>query len=75
MYELSSLFQTLQWDSNLHSLRYFVAAAEKELTAVEQRLQDVYMILIDLKPSCILVNFPSTYFHIGHIMWREGSIM
>jgi hypothetical protein len=42
-YELSSLFQTLQGESIVKSLRCLIAETEIELTLLEQRLQDMYV--------------------------------
>ena len=46
-YELSNLVQILQGDSNLNSPRCLTAEVEKELTLVEQRLQEANAVRID----------------------------
>ena len=45
-YELSNLFQTLQGNSNLNSPRCLTSEAEEELTCVEQRLKEAYVVQI-----------------------------
>ena len=69
-YELSNFFQTLQRNSNFNSPRYLTSEVEKELTDVEQRLQDAYVDQIYAKSDCILVMLTSTH-STGLIMQRE----
>lgn len=52
-----------------------IAGAKKELTLVEQRLQDVYVDRIDPKLDCILVIFPSIYSPTVLIRQRENNIV
>jgi hypothetical protein len=49
IHELRDLFQILQGDSTLDSPIYLTAEAAKELTVIEQRLQDAYVDRIDPK--------------------------
>lgn len=41
--ELRNLFQILQGDSDLNSPRHLTAESQRELTQVEQKLQDAYI--------------------------------
>lgn len=47
---------------------------KKELTLIEQRLQEVYVDQIDPKLDCILEILPSTHSPTGLIMQREHRI-
>jgi hypothetical protein len=69
------LFQALQGDSNLNSPRCLTTEAEKELTPVEQRLQEAYVDRINPKLDNKLLILPSTSSPVGLIMQREDSIM
>lgn len=73
--ELSNLFQTLQGDSDLDSLRQQSKEAEKESNSVEKRLQDSYVDRIDPKLDCILVISPSSHSSPVLIIQRKDSVL
>lgn len=73
-YEFSNLFQTLQGDEILNSLRCLRAEVEKQLTVVEQRLQEAFM-----DPNLILnlILFGSFYLVLIHLPGSlcEGKVV
>ena len=73
-YELSYFFQTLQVYSNLTSPKFLAAEAEKELTLIEQRLQEAYVFKLIL--SLIVFGYFAfnSLFYWAHYA-KESSIM
>ena len=75
IHELSNLFQTLQGDTDLNSLRILSSQAEKELTLVEKKLQDAHIDHLDPKVACNLVIFLAVHFPTGTLMQGEDYIL
>lgn len=71
--ELSNLFQILQGDSDLNCSRHLTVEAEKELTQVQQEIQNAYVDQLDLTTEYILVILPFNYPSNGVIMQREDN--
>ena len=62
-------------DKDLNSPRELTAEAEKELTMVEEKLQEVHVDRVYPKLSCILVILPSRISPIGILMQRDDIIL
>ena len=71
--DLSNLFLTLQGDKDLRGPRKLSTEAERELTLVEEELQDAHLAHLDPKLDCILVILPSTHSLSGILVQREDK--
>ena len=69
------LNKTLDGDKDLNSPRELTAEAEKELTMVEEKLQESHVDRVDRNLSCILVILPSRISPTGILMQREDIIL
>lgn len=66
-YPISHLNKTLDGDKNLKSLRELTAEAEKELTVVEEKLQEAHVDRVNSNLNCTLFIMPTRIF----ILWKE----
>ena len=73
--ELSDLFQNLQSNKDLNSPRKLSAEAERELTLVEKKLQDVRVDCLDPELEHILEILSSMHSPTGILMQRGDSIL
>jgi hypothetical protein len=73
--EVNNLFQNLQVDKDLNSLRKLSAKAEKEFALVESKFQDTHLDHINPKMACILVILPSTHSPTGILRQRQDYIL
>ena len=62
------LNKTLDGDKDLNNPRELTAEAEKELTMVEEKLQEAHVDKVDPNLSCILVILPSRISSTGILM-------
>ena len=62
-------------DKDLNSPRELTAEAEKELTMVEEKLQEAHVDRVNPKLSCILVVLPSRISPTGILMQRDDIIL
>lgn len=65
------LNQTFDGDKDVNSPRKLTAKAEKELTLVEEKLQEAHVDWVNPNLNCILVIVPSRIFPTGILMWRD----
>ena len=59
----------------MNSPRELTAEAEKELTMVEEKLQEAHVDRVNPNLSCILVILPSRISPTGILMQREDTIL
>ena len=69
------LNKTLDGDKDLNSPRKLRAEAEKELTMIEEKLQEAHVDRVNPNLSCILVILPSRISPTGILMQREDIIL
>ena len=69
------LNKTLDGDKDLNSPRELTDEAEKELTMVEEKLQEAHEDRVNPKLSCILVILPSRISPTGILMQRDDIIL
>ena len=69
------LNKTLDGDKDLNSPRELTAEAEKELSMVEEKLQEAHVDRVDPNFSCVLVILPSRISPTGILMQREDNIL
>ena len=69
------LNKTLDGDKDLNSPRELTAEAEKELTIVEEKLQETHVDRVNPNLSCILVILPSRISPTGILMQRDVIIL
>ena len=62
-------------DKDLNSPRELTAEAEKELTMVEEKLQEVHVDSVNPKLNCILITLPSGISPTGILMQRDDIIL
>ena len=73
--ELNNLVKTLDGHKGLNSPLKLSAEADRELTLVEEKLQNIHVDRVDPKLTCILVILPCKHSTIGILMQREDIIL
>ena len=69
------LNKTIEGNKVLISPRELPGKAKKELTVVEEKLQETHMHWVDPNNTCILVLLPSWISPIGILMQKEDIIL
>ena len=69
------LNKTLDGDKDLNSPKELTAEAEKELTIVEEKLQEAHVDRVNPKLSCILIILPSRISPTGIFIQRDDIIL
>ena len=69
------LSKTLDGDKDLNSPRELTAEPEKELTMIEEKLQEAHVDRVNSNLNCILVILPSRISPTGIVMQRDDIIL
>ncbi|WP_226391376.1 hypothetical protein, partial [Penaeicola halotolerans] len=69
------LNKTLDGDKDFNSPRELTVYEGKELTIVEEKLQEAHVDRVNLNLNCILVIFPSRISPPGILMQRDNIIL
>ena len=65
----------MEGDKDLNSPRELTAEAEKELTMIEEKLQQAHVDRVNPELDCILVILPSKISPTGILMHRDDIIL